>query len=73
MSDLLQFPEASSSLRSRAGLVEDKSCNVDVEDELPPELTDNPGQCLHLLGWPWFLTADPLVGISVVFAKFSKR
>ena len=30
-------------IRSWAGLVEDKSCNVDVEDELLPELADNPG------------------------------
>ena len=34
---------ASSSLRSWAGLVEDKSCNVDVDDELLPELVDNTG------------------------------
>ena len=36
-------PGASPSLRSWAGLVEDKSCNVDVDDELPLELVDNPG------------------------------
>ena len=34
---------SSPSLRSWAGLVEDKSCNVDVEDELPPELADSLG------------------------------
>ena len=33
---------ASSSLRSQAGFV-DKSCDVDVDDELLPELVDNPG------------------------------
>ena len=37
------LPEASPSLRSWAGLVEEKSRNVDVEDELLPELADNPG------------------------------
>ena len=34
---------ASPSLRSWAGLVEDKSCDVNVDDELLPELADNPG------------------------------
>ena len=38
-----QFPGASPSLRSWAGLVEDKSCNVDAKDELLPELADNLG------------------------------
>ena len=38
-----QFPGGSSSLRSWAGLVVDKSCDVDVDDELLPELVDNPG------------------------------
>ena len=38
-----QSPGASPSLRSWAGLVENKSCNVDVEDEMPPELVDKPG------------------------------
>ena len=41
--DPRQSPWASSSLRSRAGLVEDKSCDVDVHDELIQELDDNPG------------------------------
>ena len=31
------------SLRPWAGLVEDKSCDVDVDDELLPELVDDPG------------------------------
>ena len=38
-----QSPGASPSLRSWAGLAEDKSCNVDVDDELLPELVENPG------------------------------
>ena len=38
-----QLPEAGPSLRSWPGLVEDKSCNADVDDELLPELVDNPG------------------------------
>ena len=38
-----QFPGAVPSLRSSAGLDEDKSCDVDFEDELLPELTDSPG------------------------------
>ena len=29
--------------------------------------------CLHLFDQPWFLTADPLVGISMVFEEVSKR
>ena len=41
--DPLQFPGTNSSLRSWAGRVEDKSCSVDVEDELLPELADKPG------------------------------
>ena len=40
------FPGDSSSLRSVAGLedVLDESCGIDVEDELAPELDDNPGR-----------------------------
>ena len=38
-----QFPEAGPSLRSWDGVGEDNSCNVDVEDEMLPELADNPG------------------------------
>ena len=65
-SDPHRFPGASPSLCSWTGLVEDKSCNVDVEDELPPELVDNPGttrgtklsvfhtNCLLLFGRPVF-------------------
>ena len=41
--DLVPFPGTNSSLRSWARFVEDKSCNVDVEDELLPDLADNPG------------------------------
>ena len=41
--DPLQFPGTNSSLRSWAGRVEDKSCSVDVEDALLPELADKPG------------------------------
>ena len=39
----LQFPGAGSSRRSATGLDDDKSCDVDVEDELVRELDDNPG------------------------------
>ena len=42
----LQFPEAGSSRRSAAGPDEVKSCDVDVEDELVPELDNNPGFCI---------------------------
>ena len=40
-----QLPGAGSSLRSVAGLedVLDESCGGDVEDELVPELDENPG------------------------------
>ena len=57
-----QFPGAGSSLRSGAGLedVLDESCDVDVEDELVPELDDNPGKTigttfsvLHRVFFPW--------------------
>ena len=80
-----QFPGAVPSLRSSAGLDEEKSCDVDFENELLPELTDSPGttrgtklSVLHIivfssLVYRGFLTADPLVGISVVFAEFSQR
>ena len=63
------FPEAlSTSLL-------DESCGGDVEDETFPDLVDNPGTtggtkmsvCLPI--FCWLLTADPLVGASVVFAK----
>ena len=40
-----QFPGAGSSLRFLAGLEDalDESCGSDIEDELVPELDDNPG------------------------------
>ena len=77
-----QFPGAGSSLRSDAGLggalddVLDESCDGDVEDELVPELDDNPGtttgttfpfctKCLPLFGYPWLSAAGPLTGIRV--------
>ena len=74
-----------SSLRSDAGLEDelDESCGGDVEDESLPELVANPGttrgtklSVLHFIVFPvfgqtWFFTADPLTGISVVFAEFS--
>ena len=53
-----------------------------MEDELAPELDDNPGttrgaklSVFHLFFFPcWvncgFLTADPLIGVSVFFAGF---
>ena len=75
--DPLQFPEACPSFRSWAGPVGDKSCNVNVEDELLPELDDSPettrGTKVSVMQKTvftslvnrGFLTADPLVGISV--------
>ena len=81
----LQFPGAGSSRRSAAGLDDDKSCDIDVEDELVPELDGNPWNnkryevflfaynFLPLFGQPWFLTADPVTGVSVFFAVFSVR
>ena len=82
-----QFPLACSSLRSVSGLVDDVSCNDDVEDELVPELDDNPRttrgtklSVLHLyicisspLGQPWLLSADPLIRISMFFAMLSEQ
>ena len=64
------------------GDVFDESCGGDAEEKMPPELDENPGttrgtkwSVLHVvvfpsLGQPWFLTADPLLGISVFFAEF---
>ena len=80
-----QFPGASSSLRSEAGLddvlvdVLDESCDDEVEDEL-----DNPGttigtklsvlhkNVLSLFGQPWLFTTDPFLGFSVFIAEPSK-
>ena len=57
------------------------SCGGVVQDELLSELTDNPGTttrykiaCLAentfpIFGQSWLLTADPLIRVSVVFAK----
>ena len=66
-------------------LTTNKSFGVDVSDELLPELVDTPGttrgtklSVLHTMflpffGLPWLLTADPLIGEFVVFAKLAKR
>ena len=55
----------------------DESCGIDVEDELVPELDDNPGtkkrnNVLPLFDQPWFFTAGPLISVSVFFAEFPK-
>ena len=71
--DRLLFPEAiSTSLLN-------ESCDGDVEDETLPELADNPGttrgtelSVLQII-LLWLLTADPLIGVSVVFAKLALR
>ena len=54
-----------------------------LEDELHPDLTDSPGTtrgtkfCLSCkeafshFGQPWVLTADPLIGVNVIFAKLA--
>ena len=84
-----QFPGASSSLRSDPGLggvlddVLDESCDGDVEDEVVPELDDNPrttidtnffhfaSNVLPLFSQPWFFTAGPLmIDVSVFFTEF---
>ena len=79
-----QFPGAGSPLRSAAGLEEvlDKSCDVDVEDELVPELDDNPvttrGSKFSVFNWVshpclvkgfFFLTAGPLRGVIRVLRR----
>ena len=79
-----QLPGAGSSLRSVAGLedVSDESCGGDVDDELLPELVDNPGttrgtklSVLHIIVFPSLVNGgfdtDPRKGISVVFEEFS--
>ena len=56
----------------------------DAEDELFSGLVDNPGttryeiicladDSLPVFGQPWLLTADPLKGVSVVFAGLAWR
>ena len=84
VSESRQFPGAGSSLRSDAGLEDalDESCGGDVEDELMAEFDCTPRTArgakfsvlhriflLPLLGQPWFLTADPLIGISVFLRR----
>ena len=76
------MPGACSSLRSEAGPDNDESCNV--EDELLPEMDDSRGitrgtaivrfaySFLHLFCQPWFLTADPPIGVSGFFAKLQR-
>ena len=61
----------------------DESCDCDVEDGTFSELVDNPGttrdtklSVLQIILFPslgesWLLTADPLKGVSVVFAKLA--
>ena len=64
-----QFPGARSLLCSVA-----ETSPVDVRDEVVPELEDNTGKTKGTnCGQLWFLTALPLIGISVFFAEFSKR
>ena len=77
--DAALFPEAGCASSPN------ESCGGVVEDELLPELADNPGttrgtevvrlaeNTLHNLGQSWLLTADPLIGVSVVFAKLAWR
>ena len=60
-----------------------ESCDGDVEVETLSELADNPGttredevvrladHTLPIFGQSWLLTADPLTGASVVFAKLA--
>ena len=85
--DSRRFSGACLSLRSVAGLEEvlDESCGSGsyVEDELVPELDDNPRttrgtkfSVLHKKFFPslvWLVTTGPLVGMSTFFAELSKR
>ena len=77
--DLHHLRGAISSLRSTTGLEDElyESCGGDVEDESLPEVVDHPRQdvrncpfCIQLFSPPW--PTDPLRGVSVVFAEFSK-
>ena len=73
------FPEA-----WFASVLNDSWCS-DVGDELLPELTDNPGttrgtklsvfadNAFPFFGQSWLLTADPLIGVSVIIAKLAWR
>ena len=73
--DAALFPE------TRCASGPNNSCGSAVGDELLPELTDKPGTTrgtklfvlqikrFPIVGQSWLLTADPLVRVSVVFAK----
>ena len=58
-----------------------ESCDGDVEDETLPEPGTTRGtkivrvadNTLPIFDQSWLLTADPLIGVSVFFAEFSKR
>ena len=77
--DAALFPEAGCASSPN------ESCGGVVEDELLRELADNLGRTrgtevvrlaentLPNLGQSWLLTADPLIGVSAVFAKLAWR
>ena len=66
-----QLPGAGSSLRSVAGLedVLDESCGGDVEDELVPELDDNPRQ-QEVRSSPFCIVLSSLVWSGVAFDRW---
>ena len=67
-----RWPRCSSVSRGLAASFLSDSCDCDVEDELPPELVENPGttrgtklSVLQTLLFPsWLLTTEPLIGVS---------
>ena len=73
------FPEACS-----ASFL-NESCDCDLEDELLRKSANKPGttggtklSVLQMILFPfwgqsWLLTADPLIGVSAVFAKLAER
>ena len=73
------LPEACTSLRSWAGLVEDKSCDVDVEVETLSELVDNPAttRVTEIVRFAYnclpFFGSDGTAGVSSSICTVTKR
>ena len=71
MGESRQFPGAGSSLRSGAGLEDerDESCGGDAEDELAPELDDNPGTTRGR-SFPFCIKSSYLVWLGATFDRW---
>ena len=47
--------------------------SCDVPNLSPENFVRLACNCFPFFGQPWFLTTDPLIGVSVVLEEFSKR